>query len=637
MTMTSPHRSDTPTDPGSEAREAGAPPVPGRELMRPHRHIDAPTTVLAKGDSGGEVAALYTYLKRFGYFPSPAIRTGNLLFRSVMAFDPADTATYDETMATAVEQFQQQQGLPVTGAVDEATLALMGRPRCGFPDQPVVGGDGVAPFVAQGNRWNSNQVSYHFDSFSPDLSQADQRAALRGAFDRWASVTPLNFTEHPATGDIRIGWVNGDHGDGSPFDGPSGVLAHCFYPPPNGGDIAGDCHFDDAETWSVSSPPAGVDLPTVALHELGHGLGLNHSADPTAVMYAYYGGPRRELQSDDIAGIRSIYGARLRWASLGGIISDARVVNNADGRMEVFVRGADDALWHIWQTAPNNGWGGWNSLGGVIQGAPTIGRNADGRLEVFARGTDGALWHRWQTTPNGTWSGWQSLGGGIFQPVVASNADGRLEVFVKGLDGALWHLWQVRPNGTWSGWQSLGGVFGSTVAVDRNADGRLEVFVRGTDGALHHQWQVAPNGTWSGWSSLGGVITEAPAVGRNADGRLEVFGRGTDGALWHRWQVAPNGTWSGWASLGGGITRPAVRNNADGRLEVFVRGGDGALWHIWQVVPNGNWGGWSSLGGFQTEGPAVGSNADGRLEAFVRGGDGGLWHTWQSTPNGVWN
>ena len=42
---------------------------------------------------------------------------------------------------------------------------------------------------------------------------------------------------------------------------------------------------------------------------------------------------------------------------------------------------------------------------------PICGRNADGRLEVFARGTDNALWHIWQTAPNNGWSGWASLGG----------------------------------------------------------------------------------------------------------------------------------------------------------------------------------------------------------------------------------
>jgi hypothetical protein len=39
---------------------------------------------------------------------------------------------------------------------------------------------------------------------------------------------------------------------------------------------------------------------------------------------------------------------------------------NEDGRLEVFARGTDNALWHIWQTAPNNGWSSWASLGGVL-------------------------------------------------------------------------------------------------------------------------------------------------------------------------------------------------------------------------------------------------------------------------------
>jgi len=50
-------------------------------------------------------------------------------------------------------------------------------------------------------------------------------------------------------------------------------------------------------------------------------------------------------------------------------------------------------------------------MGGVITSDPVVGRNQDGRLEVFARGTDDALWHNWQTVPNNGWSGWGSLGG----------------------------------------------------------------------------------------------------------------------------------------------------------------------------------------------------------------------------------
>jgi hypothetical protein len=89
----------------------------------------------------------------------------------------------------------------------------------------------------------------------------------------------------------------------------------------------------------------------------------------------------------------------------------------------------------------------------------SVSKNADGRLEVLARGTDNALWHIWQTAPSNGWSGWASLGGGIFDNIVsAQNADGRLEVFARGTDNALWHIWQTAPSNGWSGWASLGGV-----------------------------------------------------------------------------------------------------------------------------------------------------------------------------------
>ena len=63
-----------------------------------------------------------------------------------------------------------------------------------------------------------------------------------------------------------------------------------------------------------------------------------------------------------------------------------------DGRLEVFVRGTDKALWHIWQTAPNSGWSSWASLGGSHHHRADLrARTHDGRLEVFASGTDNAL------------------------------------------------------------------------------------------------------------------------------------------------------------------------------------------------------------------------------------------------------
>jgi hypothetical protein len=237
--------------------------------------------------------------------------------------------------------------------------------------------------------------------------------------------------------------------------------------------------------------------------------------------------------------------------------------SGVNGRMEVFARGTDKAVWHLWQTAPNNGWSGWASLGGwvdIIRSA----RNADGRLEVFARGSDKAVWHRWQTAPNNGWSEWHSLGGWVDMIEIGQNRDGRLELFARGADGALWHRWQTAPSNGWSGWASLGGWI-DRLSVGQNQDGRLEVFARGGDGALWHIWQTAPDNGWSTWSSLGGWI-DMLDVGRNQDGRLEVFARGADAALWQIWQTAPSGGWSGWNSLGGWIDQMAVVSNQDGRL-----------------------------------------------------------------------
>lgn len=90
---------------------------------------------------------------------------------------------------------------------------------------------------------------------------------------------------------------------GYPFDGEGGVLAHAFGP------SDGRLHFDEEETFTDLSEQ-GTNLLYVAVHEIGHNLGLRHSSVRDAVMYPAYLGykPDLKLHSDDISGIQSIYG-----------------------------------------------------------------------------------------------------------------------------------------------------------------------------------------------------------------------------------------------------------------------------------------------------------------------------------------
>lgn len=273
-----------------------------------------PQAKLAPGTSGGEVGKLQQYLQKFGYFEDVQRSAISELFALDLPVEPTlgpapQKENFDEATVNALKKFQAFNHLPATGQLDDATLAKMQQPRCGFPD--------IGEFADTGRRWPTTNLTYGFQEFTADIPQGQIIQAVEQAFALWSAVTPLSFrrvtmAQSPM---IVIRFVTGDHGDGNPFDGPGGILAHAFYPPtpPNPPQpIQGDTHFDDAETWTINiPPPAGTfDLVTVAAHEFGHALGLGHSSVAGALMAPFYGGPHRFLHSDDTAGITQIYGGR---------------------------------------------------------------------------------------------------------------------------------------------------------------------------------------------------------------------------------------------------------------------------------------------------------------------------------------
>lgn len=253
----------------------------------------------AKGSSGDAVADLQRFLQRFGYLHLPLSESDPLSKARDLAAPQFTLGTFEDATEAALRRYQEFYKLIATGVLDEATLAHMSQPRCGFPDNPARAG--VADFAVI-SRWGTSLLTYNFQEFTGDLPEQDIRNAITGAFGLWSAVTPLRFLEARGRGDIAIRFVTGDHGDGNAFDGIGSVLAHAF--PPQ----AGDVHFDDDETWTVDIPPTGTDLFTVAGHEIGHALGLDHSDVSGALMVAFYSGAHRFLAQDDIDGIQSVYG-----------------------------------------------------------------------------------------------------------------------------------------------------------------------------------------------------------------------------------------------------------------------------------------------------------------------------------------
>lgn len=61
----------------------------------------------------------------------------------------------------------------------------------------------------------------------------------------------------------------------------------------------------------VHPSPSGTDMLQVAVHEIGHTLGLQHSTDPGSVMSAIYSfSYPPQLSKDDEMRIQSLYGIR---------------------------------------------------------------------------------------------------------------------------------------------------------------------------------------------------------------------------------------------------------------------------------------------------------------------------------------
>ncbi len=250
---------------------------------------------------GADMTAAREWLKENGFdlLEHPDLRPGDLLAAGPAA-RIADVVGDDEVVYV----------LP-------ASPDLASRQRVMACSGPVTVQGAAASYTAAVGAWSRDAsgaaaLHYFIQSLTAKLEANAARGEIERAFREWekygnVTLTPGDAPDSPRT--VTVGFFQGAHGDGLPFDGPGGSLAHTYYPaPPNPEPVAGDMHLDADEDWHIGG---SIDLYTVVLHETGHALGLGHSDQPGAVMYPYYR-LAAGLTTEDITAIQNVYGPAVK-------------------------------------------------------------------------------------------------------------------------------------------------------------------------------------------------------------------------------------------------------------------------------------------------------------------------------------
>jgi len=160
--------------------------------------------------------------------------------------------------------------------------------------------------------WNEailvSEIFWHLADTTPDMEGAQVIKAFNRAFAKWAPfLNPIVFTStsEKEKANILINFAHEGDADLPESFGGDEVLAYAFFPIDNYSEI----WFDESERWGSMSSSTRIDLFKVAVHELGHSLGIGHTKAPRDIMQAFYDpNTMVEITADSSAAIQTLYG-----------------------------------------------------------------------------------------------------------------------------------------------------------------------------------------------------------------------------------------------------------------------------------------------------------------------------------------
>ncbi|XP_014522111.1 metalloendoproteinase 1-like [Vigna radiata var. radiata] len=199
----------------------------------------------------------------------------------------------DQPTVSAIQTYQQSFNLTVTGKLNNETLQLISLPRCAVPDRNFdYGFTENVSWPKAGNQWSQKKnLTY---GFLPESDIPDNAMKVFGqAFTRWANATGLlNLTQTKYDdADIKVGFYVLD--DIYDFDVDVFGISFIREESPLSVKTA-EIRLNANRSWALPSENNSLsweddvlDLESVAMHEIGHLLGLDHSFLNDSVMYPY--------------------------------------------------------------------------------------------------------------------------------------------------------------------------------------------------------------------------------------------------------------------------------------------------------------------------------------------------------------
>ena len=255
-----------------------------------------------------------SYPEPYGYSSNPESNSGYV-------YDTAGVNTgYGENFSGYVGSYGFASGSkkkPTTWGIDQIAKF----DRFFTPSSPTAAiSPATSPGLFEGPIWMGRTITWSFASagssalaaFSSSINAPQYQKAIVQAFQTWAAASGLTFKEVPAAqgADIVIGWGNFDTSS-------SGILGFTNYA------FTGDqmkpgvtIRLENPSQEALLAAPGGqfdytgttATLYQVALHEIGHALGLSYDTNPNSIMNYSLDRSNQGLSAADISAINALYG-----------------------------------------------------------------------------------------------------------------------------------------------------------------------------------------------------------------------------------------------------------------------------------------------------------------------------------------